>query len=85
MKHELLHTKLYDLVEMYWSGVSARWVATPHTNIPYTIAKFKKRVYEGNRNITSYKSGDEPPKGTFYMIIKNGDNPIEILNKRKKI
>jgi hypothetical protein len=69
---------------MYWNGVVARWVATPHTNIPYTIAKFKKRVYEGNPGVKSYKSDEELPIGTFFMIIPNGKNPIDILNERKK-
>lgn len=77
-------TKLKDLVEMYWDGVKVRWVATPHTNIPFTIARFKKRVYEGNRNIKSFKLEDELPKGTFFMIVNNGENPIEVLNKRKR-
>jgi hypothetical protein len=69
---------------MYYNGVTTRWVATPHTNLPFTICRSKKRIYEGNPGVKSYKTGDEIPKGTFYMIVKNGQNPIEVLINRKK-
>ncbi len=69
---------------MRWDGVKAYWIGTPFTNLPFTLLRFKKRVFEGNSSVKTYKSNQELPIGTFYMIINNGENPIEILNKRKQ-
>lgn len=69
-------SKTRDVVEMY-KGLdkTVYWKSTPYRNIPYALAKFKKRVEEIDKKY---------PKGTFFMIVPNGKNPIEILLKRKK-
>ena len=74
--------KLKDLVEMRWDGKKVYHIGTPFTNLPFTLLRFKKRVFEGNSGVKSYKSNTEIPKGTFYMIIDNGKSPLEILNKK---
>lgn len=68
--------QLYDLCEMYRSGINAHsgiksifHKATLYTNIPYALAKFKKRVAEQDKRYS---------KGTFFKIVKNGESPIKI-------
>lgn len=55
--------KLYNLQEFYLT-IRGRVIhkATLYYNIPYPLAKFKKRIAEQNK---------KNPKGTFFKIIQN--------------
>jgi hypothetical protein len=43
-------------------------VSTPYYNLPYPIARFKARQEVGK---LCYQ------KGTFYVLVKNGEKPIQ--------
>lgn len=71
--------QLHDVHEMYTGAfvvgkdkkLRPQWKRTIHYNLPYAIAKFKKRVAEIDKKY---------PKGTFFIITKNGISPYD---KRK--
>lgn len=71
--------QLYDVCEMHTFTFTSipynvtrklnRFVSILYTNIPYALAKFKKRVAEQDKKY---------PKGAFFKIVKNGESPIKI-------
>lgn len=46
-----------------------RFMSILYTNIPYALAKFKKRVAEQDKRYS---------KETFFKIVKNGESPIKL-------
>ena len=64
----------YDLHEMRSNNGKASWISTKHYNLPYSMIKGLKAKQEALKHVP----------GTFFLAIKNGLNPIEVLLKRKK-
>jgi len=66
---------LYDVHVMFRDRSKiAYWKETPRTAIPRPIARYVQAQLETK---TSY------PYGTFFLILKNGTNPIEFLLEKK--
>lgn len=57
-------------------GVTPRHLSTPFYNLPYSMARVlamrevKKSSY---------------PKGTFYVLVKNGERPLEYVRKQTEM
>lgn len=71
---EIYHTKYIKATIASLTRVIIReevkldyWKSTPIVNVPYSIAKFKKRIFEVDKKY---------PKGTWFKIVKNGENPL---------
>ena len=71
---------MYDLHEMrseynpVKEETRTKWVSTRHQNLPYSMIKGLKAKQEALKHAP----------GTFFLPVKNGKNPIEMLLKRKK-
>lgn len=66
-------TELWDVCIMYDEkipGKQPRHLSTPFYNLPYGMAK---RKAQGEVEKKSY------PRGTFYILVKNGESPRKQL------
>lgn len=63
--------QLYDVCELVCLGGINYHIATPHTNIPASMARYYVRTLP------------RPQKGSFFMYVKNGFKPLDVLRERK--
>lgn len=73
-----MNNNTFDICMMYQNqkGTSINHMSTMAYNKTYTLARGIKRIEESKPNYY--------PKGTFFIIVPNGKNPLEYLREQKK-
>lgn len=64
--------QMYDVCEMCVINGITYYFTTPHRNIPVAMARYYVRTLKS------------PQKGGFYMYVKNGLDPLQVLRDRKE-